>query len=170
MWDSTTSINVVSDIKTSTTVFFGIGAVDKISQIAAELTKKNITRVIVMSAKGSFYKTDAWDIVRKALEEKNINFVLYSVMTPYPSAWQVDEAAEIALDFGATAVIEISGGSTYDAAKSTAILIANKCKIARDIYEIHFTPEKAVPIIAINLTYGIGTEVNRFAVAGISEK
>ncbi len=33
------------------------------------------------------------------------------------------------------------------------------------LYEYKFNPTKAAPIVAINLTHGTGTEVNRFAVA-----
>ena len=43
-------------------------------------------------------------------------------------------------------------------------------KNANDIYEFKFTPEKAAPIVSINLTNGTGTETNRFAVATVREK
>ena len=43
-------------------------------------------------------------------------------------------------------------------------------KDANDLYELKFTPERAVPIVAINLTHGTGTETNRFAVATIVEE
>lgn len=43
-------------------------------------------------------------------------------------------------------------------------------KNARDLYEYRFMPDKAKPIVAVNLTHGTGTEVDRFAVASILEK
>ena len=43
-------------------------------------------------------------------------------------------------------------------------------KNAEELYELKFAPEKAAPIVAINLTHGTGTEVNRFAVATLLEK
>ena len=64
----------------------------------------------------------------------------------------------------------IGGGSPTDAGKSAAILLENPQYDAAQLYEYKFTPEKAVPIIAINLTHGTGTEVDRVAVATILEK
>jgi len=51
-----------------------------------------------------------------------------------------------------------------------AILLEYHDKNCRDLYEFKFTPSKAVPIIAINLTHGTGTEADRFAVVSIPEK
>jgi alcohol dehydrogenase len=82
----------------------------------------------------------------------------------------VDAAVKIAREFGAQVVIGIGGGSSIDAAKSTAILMEYHDKTARDLCLFNFTPEKAAPIIAINLTHGTGTEVDRFAVVTIPEK
>lgn len=82
----------------------------------------------------------------------------------------IEEAVEMDKSFGAQAVIGIGGGSPIDTAKSVAVLLEYKDKNARELYEQKFAPEKAVPIIAINLTHGTGTEVDRFAVATIPEK
>lgn len=170
MWENKIDINTVSEIRTKTTVYFGIGAINKMPQIAEALVKKGIGKVIVVTGKGSHIKTGAWDVVKKALDDKKIGYVLYSEITPNPTVDQVDEAAKIAFDFGATGVIAIGGGSPIDSAKSVAILLENPGKNARDIYEFKFTPEKAAPIVAINLTHGTGTEVNRFAVVSVPEK
>jgi len=67
-------------------------------------------------------------------------------------------------------VIAIGGGSAIDAGKSAAILLANPGYDARALYEYRFVPSKAVPIAAINLTHGTGSETNRFAVVSILDK
>ena len=43
-------------------------------------------------------------------------------------------------------------------------------KTADELYEYKFAPESAVPIVAINLTHGTGSEANRFAVATVVKK
>ncbi len=76
----------------------------------------------------------------------------------------------MAKDFGAKAVIAIGGGSAIDTGKSVAILMEYENETGASLYEYKFNPTKAAPIVAINLTHGTGTEVNRFAVATLLEK
>lgn len=170
MWEERIYINEVTEIRAKTSVFLGVGAINKINDIASILASKDYRRVVVVTGKSSHIKTGAWDVVKKALDSNNIEYVIYSKITPNPTVDQVDEATKMALDFGANAVIAIGGGSPIDAAKSVAILMAYPDKNCRDLYEYKFAPDKAAPIVAINLTHGTGTEVDRFAVVTIPEK
>ena len=47
-------------------------------------------------------------------------------------------------------------------------MLANPGKTGEDLYCYKFTPRTALPIVAINLTHGTGSEVNRFAVATVT--
>lgn len=170
MWEKDVNVNEVKEILTKTKVFFGAGAIKKIDEIAADLKNKGIDKVIVVSGKGAYKITGAWDYVEEALKKHNIGYVNYAKVTPNPTTDNIDEAAKMALDFGAKAVIAIGGGSAIDTGKSVAILIEYPDKTGGELYEYKFNPEKAVPIVAINLTHGTGTEVNRFAVATLLEK
>lgn len=170
MWEKDVNINQVSEIRTRTTVFFGIGAIEKIDFISKDLKSKGIDKVIVMSGRNAYKSTGAWDVVEKALKDNGIGYVNYDKVTPNPTTNAVDEATAIAKEFGAKAVISIGGGSPTDAGKSVAILLEYPDKKASDIYEFTFTPEKAAPVVAINLTHGTGSETNRFAVVTIPEK
>ena len=69
----------------------------------------------------------------------------------------------------AGAVLAIGGGSPIDCGKSAAILLANPGKTGDDLYCYRFTPQTALPVIAVNLTHGTGSEVNRFAVATVTK-
>ncbi|MBD5639527.1 iron-containing alcohol dehydrogenase [Clostridium botulinum] len=170
MWESKITINEIREIRSKTTVYLGIGAIEKIYDIVSNLKKMSIDKVLIVTGRGAYKKTGAWDYVEKALEKENIAYILYNEVTPNPTVDQVDEAARMGNELGAKAVIGIGGGSPIDAAKSSAILLEYKDKTARDIYEFKFTPEKAAPVIAINLTHGTGTEGDRFAVVSIPEK
>ena len=170
MWENKIDINHVVEIRAKTTAFFGVGAINKMADVAANLSGRGITKVIVMTGKSSHVKTGAWDVTKKALEDNGIKYLLYSKVTPNPTVDHVDEATAEAKAFGAEAVIAIGGGSPIDAAKSVAILLAYPEKNATELYELSFAPDKAVPIIAINLTHGTGTEVDRFAVVSIPAK
>ena len=124
----------------------------------------------MISGKGAYIKTGAWDYVEKALKNNQIEYTNYAKVTPNPTTVAIDEATAQAKDFGAKAVIAIGGGSPIDTGKSVAILLEYPNNTAEELYEFKFSPEKAVPIVAINLTHGTGTEVNRFAVATLPSK
>lgn len=170
MWEQDFDIHEVKEIRTRTTVYFGCGAIQKINDIAHDFKSKGLDKVIVMSGKNAYKATGAWDVVEKALKTNGIEYINYDGVTPNPTTTAVNEAAKKARDFGAKAVIAIGGGSPTDAGKSVAILLEYPDKDCNDIYEFKFTPEKAAPIVAINLTHGTGTETNRFAVVTIPEK
>ncbi len=170
MWENKIDINQVVEIRAKTTAFFGVGAINKMAEVAKNLSSRGIKKVIVMTGKSSHIKTGAWAVTKEALEANGIEYLLYSEVTPNPTVEQVDEAAAKAKGFGAQAVIAIGGGSPIDAAKSVAILISYPEKNATELYELKFAPETAVPLVAINLTHGTGTEVDRFAVVSIPAK
>lgn len=170
MWERNNNINEVKTIISRTTCFLGVGAIKKVDKICAKLVEMGINKVLVVTGHGSYKATGAWDYVTKAFKAKNIDYVLYDKVTPNPTVDSIDEAVALGKGIGAKAVFGIGGGSPIDAAKSAAILLEYPDKNARDIYEFRFAPNKAAPIIAINLTHGTGTEVDRFAVASILEK
>lgn len=170
MWTKDIDIHEVREIRTRTNVYFGVGAIQKIHDIAKDIKSKGINKVVVMSGKHAYIATGAWDVVKAALEENGIEYVNFAQVTPNPNTHHVNDAFKMAKDFGAQAVIAIGGGSPTDAGKSVAILLENPDKTAEDIYEFRFTPTKAAPIISINLTHGTGTETNRFAVVTNLEK
>ena len=169
-WEQGININSVSEIICGSRVFLGVGAIQKMGFIAEQLKSKGVDSVIAMTGKGAYAKTGAWDVVTKALDAQGIRYTLYNKVQPNPETHQVDEAVKIAREAGAKAVISIGGGSAIDAGKSAAILLEYPGKTCQELYEFKFAPEKAVPIIAINLTHGTGSEANRFAVVTIPEK
>ncbi|MGE4564255.1 MAG: iron-containing alcohol dehydrogenase [Victivallaceae bacterium] len=159
------NIHEVKEFRLKTLVYFGCGAIRKIEDIAAALAKRGIKKILVVSGRGAYKSTGAWDHVVPALARHGIDYALYDRVTPNPTTLQIDEAVALAPDAGA--VLAIGGGSPIDAGKSAAILLAYPDRNADELYKYEFTPEKAVPVIAINLTHGTGTEVDRFAVATI---
>ena len=170
MWEKDINIHDVREIRTRTNVYFGVGAIQKIHDIAKDIKSKGLDKVIVMSGRNAYKATGAWEVVEKALKENGIGYINFDQVTPNPTTHHVNDAVKIAKEFGAKAVIAIGGGSPTDAGKSVAILLKYPDKTAEDLYEFRFTPTEAAPIISINLTHGTGTETNRFAVVSNLEK
>ncbi|MDR3565123.1 MAG: iron-containing alcohol dehydrogenase [Negativicutes bacterium] len=170
MWESCFSPFDVRMLRLKTNVFIGVGAIQKMNYIAKMLKRKGVDKVIAVTGKGSYIKSGAWDPVVEALKSNGIEYVLYNEIKSNPTADQADKAALMGRKFGAQAVIGIGGGSPIDAAKTVAVLLANPETNCRDLYEYKFIPKKAAPIVAINLTHGTSTEINRYAVVSIPEK
>lgn len=170
MWETTINPYKVFELRCKNTTYFGIGAIKKIEDTLGDLKKKNISKIILVTGKSSYKISGAWDVVKPALEDGGFEYSIYDRVGPNPTVDMIDEAAKMGREMGAQAVIGIGGGSPIDTAKGVAILLEYTDKNGRDLYEQKFTPEKAAPIIAINLTHGTGTEVDRFAVATIPEK
>lgn len=170
MWETQVNPGKIFELRCKNTCYFGVGAIKKIKDILEVLKNKGINNVILVTGKGSYKASGAWNEVQPALEESGFKYSLYNKVGPNPTTDMIDEATKIGRETGAKAVIGIGGGSPIDTAKSVAVLLEYTGKNARDLYEGKFIPEKAVPIIAINLTHGTGTEVDRFAVATIPEK
>ncbi|KAA5806732.1 iron-containing alcohol dehydrogenase [Thermoanaerobacterium thermosaccharolyticum] len=170
MWETKINPSKVFELRCKNTTYFGIGSIQKIKDILEVLKNKGIDNVIFITGKGSYKASGAWDVVKPILDELDLKYSLYDRVGPNPTVDMIDEATKIGRESGAKAVVGIGGGSPIDTAKSVAVLLKYTDKNARELYEQKFIPEEAVPIIAINLTHGTGTEVDRFAVATIPEK
>ncbi|MDI3476774.1 MAG: hypothetical protein PWQ59_299 [Thermoanaerobacterium sp.] len=170
MWETKINPSKVFELRCKNTTYFGIGSIQKIKDILEVLKNRGIDNVIFITGKGSYKASGAWDVVKPVLDELDLKYSLYDRVGPNPTVDMIDEAAKIGRESGAKAVVGIGGGSPIDTAKSVAVLLKYTDKNARELYEQKFIPEEAVPIIAINLTHGTGTEVDRFAVATIPEK
>ncbi|SHK57144.1 iron-containing alcohol dehydrogenase [Paramaledivibacter caminithermalis] len=169
MWEKTMPINEVRELRGKTNIFLGVGAIEKIFDIAKEIKEKGIDKVAIVTGKSSYVKCGAWHYIEKALKENHIEFVLYNKVTPNPLSTQVDGATKMARELGAKAVIGIGGGSPIDTAKSVAIMTLYPEYTTADLYEYNFIPTKSLPVIAINTTHGTGTEADRFAVVSVLE-
>ncbi len=169
MWKHDVDINQVVELRLKPNVYFGFGAINKIEDIAKDMKSKGIDKILVVSGKNAYKSSGAWDVIEKALKNNDIKYTNYAEVTPNPTVDAVDKAVEQGKNFGVKAVMGIGGGSPIDAAKAAAILLANNGKTARELMEFKFTPDKALPIVAVNLTHGTGTETNRFSVVTIPE-
>jgi len=170
MWELSINPSKVFELRCKNTVYFGVGAIYKIGDVLDYLKDHNITKILLITGRGSYKVSGAWDVVKSALDERGFEYKLYNKVGPNPTVDMIDEATKLGKEMGAEAIISIGGGSPADTAKSVSVLLKYTDKDARQLYNLEFTPEESVPIIAINLTHGTGTEVDRFAVATIPEK
>ena len=170
MFEKYLDINTIHTIRARSLVYFGCGAIQKMNDIAAELKTRGIDKVMILTSKNAYKGSGAWEPMIDALEKNGVEYVHFDGVIPNPTTDSIDEAVQVARDFGARALIGIGGGSPIDVAKSVAILLEYPNETGESLYCWKFTPEKAVPIVAINLTHGTGTECDRVAVASVTSK
>ncbi len=170
MFEDWVNVDEVREIRGRVLVYFGYGAINKMTDIAAELKARGVDKVLIVVTGDAYKLSGAWPPVEAALAAAKIQYTLFDRIVANPTAKEVDEAVKVGRQSGVRAVIGIGGGSAIDAAKSTAILLEYPGKTAAGLYEFEFTPDKALPVVAINLTHGTGSEVNRVAVVSIEER
>lgn len=170
MFEKYLNINTIQEIRARSLVFFGCGAIQKMNEIAAALKARGIEKVMLITSKNAYKGSGAWEPTVEALTKNGLQYVHFDGVIPNPTTDSIDAAVKMARDFGVRAVIGIGGGSPIDVAKSVAILLEYPNETGESLYCYRFTPEKAVPIVAINLTHGTGTECDRVAVASVADK
>jgi len=121
MWEKDININQIQEIRVKTNVYFGVGAITKIEDIAKELKQKGIDKVIVVSGKGAYKITGAWDHVEKALNNNEIGYINYAKVTPNPTTEAINEAVNDAKNFGAKAVIAIGSALPHQSGQKRLV-------------------------------------------------
>jgi alcohol dehydrogenase class IV len=96
--------------------------------------------------------------VRKSLKEAGVDALEYDGVVPNAPDRQVQEAADLAKDFRAGAVVAIGGGSVIDTAKAVNILLSNPGPI-KNYCGINLVKNPVGPLFAIPTTAGSGSEV-----------
>ncbi len=119
-------------------------------------------KAILLTGRYSAKACGALDDVTAALDAQGMTYCIYDEIENNPSVETAAAAAKLAMDFGATLVIGIGGGSPIDAAKAVAVLAANPQMDVRDIFKNEYT--KALPVAAVPTTAGTGSEVTQYSV------
>jgi len=123
-------------------------------------------KALIVSSKSAARISGALSDVEKNLKEAGIEFLEYNKVTPNPSTSTVDEIVELIQNHGVDTIIAIGGGSVIDASKAASVLPGTGVK-SRELVLGYRPSTRGLKLIAVNLTHGTGTEVDRFAVLTI---
>jgi len=124
---------------------------------------KGYEYAIIVTGRSSAKVSGALNDVVKILNKANVEYEVFDKVTPNPWASQADELAKAIWESGADLVIAIGGGSVIDTAKVSSVMAASGGKAVDYLYKRR-KPKYMVPLIAVNITHGTGTEVDRYAV------
>ncbi len=159
----------IVEIRAGSIDYFGVGAIDKALDIIRTYRDRGVERVAIVTGRKSYRLSGAWSKVQGVLEKEKLEFISFDGISPNPTVDQIDKAVQHLKSHSPQLVIGIGGGSVLDASKVIAVLLKNFDLTARDLYIKGRRPFEALPLFAINLTHGTGSEIDRYAVATVPE-
>ncbi|MEG0229543.1 MAG: iron-containing alcohol dehydrogenase [Oscillospiraceae bacterium] len=142
-----------------TNVVLDMGCVVQQSDLFSDFGEE----ALILSGKNSAVLSGALADVICALENKGIHFSIYDKITINPLISVCKKAGDFARLKRATFIVAIGGGSVIDAAKATAIFATNNNISTDDLLNLKWE-NPPLPIIAIGITAGTGSEVTDIAV------
>lgn len=146
-----------------TLLFFGLDSVQNIRDFVA-----GFERAVVVTGRSSARISGALGDVERILKSLGVQYSVFSNVTPNPWASQAEELAREIWAMGAEVVIAIGGGSPIDTAKIGLTIAANGGRVV-DYVTGARRAKRTMPLVAVNLTHGTGTEVDRYAVTTLDE-
>lgn len=118
---------------------------------------------LIVTGRSSAVKSGALHDVTEALNSSACRFIVFNGMTENPTIDACREASKLGRDYGAEFVIAIGGGSPIDGAKAAAVFAVNPDMTDEELFDPQ-VPKTALPLIAVPITAGTGSEANASAV------
>ncbi len=146
-------------------IIFGRGLLTQVGACARRLGGK---KIFLVSDKGLF--NAGWvDIAMRSLLDAGLEFIYYDNITPNPKDYEVHEGFKEYVRHGTDVIVGLGGGSSMDAAKAIAILVANGGRIHD--FEGHDKISRPLPpLVLCPTTCGTGSDVSQFAVINDTER
>ncbi len=127
------------------------------------------SRALLVTGRRSAAESGALADVTGLLSRLGIYFTVFDRVSENPPLSDCRQAGRLAREAGADFVVGIGGGSALDAAKAIAVLAKDPDREEAAIFDSSvFKP--ALPVLAIPLTAGTGSEVNPFSVMTVGER
>lgn len=146
-----------------TRLSFGEGAVQDL-----EPWIKTVKRVGLITSKTAAEKSGALRDILNLLSKNEVDYAMFSGVPPNPSSTIALSCAEFFRAEGVDAIIAIGGGSVIDVAKVVSLILKNGLS-PEQLLEGK-KPDKTIPLAAVNLTHGTGSEIDRYAVLTFEER
>lgn len=137
-----------------TNIRYGRGIIKVLGE---ELRSLGANKIMLITDKG-LVKAGMVNKVTDLLKEAGIPYIIYDEIEANPKDYNVELAAEKAIEEFIDTIIAFGGGSPIDAAKAVAVLARQGGK-TRDYQGKGKIKDNCIPIITIPTTAGTGSEV-----------
>ncbi len=140
-------------------IIVGVNSIEKLSEVANSLGK----RALIVTGKDAA-KSGRLRIIEEKLNEANVEFEVYSKITPEPTISHAEEMADYINNVMTSRkpdfIIGFGGGSSLDMAKVASLASTNP-KPIEQYMGVEKVPRKGLPLILIPTTAGSGSEVSK---------
>jgi alcohol dehydrogenase YqhD (iron-dependent ADH family) len=142
-----------------TRLHFGNGACKELGIAASDLGK----HALLVYGGGSVKRNGSYSDTVAQLKNYDIQITEFDGIKPNPRVEDADAAAKLGREKGVDLVVAVGGGSVIDSAKIIAICLAEGCD-AWEVMKGRYSPESALPLLAVLTLAATGTEMNGTAV------
>ena len=132
-----------------------------IAQNQAEFAKWG-RRALIVTGRNSARVSGALPDVCTALDQQNIAWEIFDQIGENPTFAMVEAGGAAGRKFRPDMIVAIGGGSPLDAAKAIAVLTVNEIAAAQ-LYDGNYGVEP-LPILAVPITAGTGSEVTQYSI------
>lgn len=147
-----------------TRIFFGQ---ECIVQNQAEFAKWG-QRALLVTGRNSARQSGALADVCAALDQQHIAWEIFDQIGENPTFAMVEAGGAAGRAFKPDMIVAIGGGSPLDAAKAIAVLAVNEIA-AIQLYDGNFKTDP-LPILAVPITAGTGSEVTQYSILTDAER
>jgi alcohol dehydrogenase class IV len=147
-------------LKLPVPVEFGVGSVQKLPDYLQE-TK----RVLLVTGQNAMRAAGVTGRLERLFQDREIECRLFDRVSAEPDFREIEEAARLAREFQAEAIVGCGGGSALDAAKAIAVATTHPgCIMDYILNGPKQVTAAALPVMAVTATSGTGSHVGRVAV------
>ncbi len=129
-----------------------------VSELPEELVLNGIDKVLIVTDK-VIHELGIIDRLKEALSLRGIGYAVYDGTVPNPTVRNVEEARELYISEGCSALVGFGGGSAIDCAKAVGARIARPKKPVKRMGGVLGVMRRIPHLTAIPTTAGTGTEV-----------
>lgn len=141
------------DYQPRTRLVYGVGTVDRVGELAAELGGKRILLV----TDGGIAKAGHAQRVLENLSKHADSVTLFDKVHENPTTKDVNDCLSVARAAKIDLIVGLGGGSSMDTAKGTNFLLTNGGEM-KDYWGVGKATKPMLPLIAIPTTAGTGSE------------
>jgi alcohol dehydrogenase len=146
------------DEQSSLRLVYGVGSLDRLGELAAELGAK---RVLLVTDRGIVQAGHAERAVT-SLKKSGLDVRDFDGVEENPTTKHVTQCVAAAREFSVDALVAVGGGSSMDTAKGANFILTNGGEM-RDYWGVGKAKLPMLPMIAVPTTAGTGSEAQSFA-------